>query len=373
MPNKWGTVRLDMVSYDILLFVACLGGNAMKARGKLENKVQPIVLAVKLDVEKRTERVVIGTEAEVRKALEGDTKQELLFDAERRLGQLIFDFEAQNKDEWNHHVIYPMTQGLRNKRNKVVWEGPLWDRLIEQAESDNAVSVYTANHAILYYDIERAVPIRDSVVDIFERRMMGLVNPYRGPLLDAEDGCDLLKAQEKIEKMMRAWKFDADADVQFWLPWDKCNQEVAVADSNLLPVIRYYLKSLEESGCQLRICDCCGSRFFAASGHYTLCGRGCIATKKRRNEREYLERAKINRYDKIYADSRQRMRRMVNALIAKDGVSTSRIEAAEKAYAKIREEALVMKRSIKSEEDIVRYQDWLFAQERNLKRVCEDM
>lgn len=375
MIIKWMRVSafLDIFRYGNSTAVFGLGGYAMKAGEMLENRGLPIIMAVKLDIEKRTERVLIGTEAQVRKALEGEIEQNLLYDAERRLGQLIFDFEEQRKSEWTSYVIYPMLQALRSKNSKVVWEGPLWDHLIEQAESDNAVSVYTAHNAILYYGLERAVPLRDSVVDIFERRMMGLVNPYWGSLLDAEDGGVLTYAQEKIEKMMRGWRFDVEVDVRLWLPWDKCDQEVAVADANLLPMIRYYLQTLKDSGCHLRICDCCGSRFFAASGHYTLCGKECIAVHKKRNEKEHNERAKVNRYDKIYKDSRQRMSRLVNTFIVHDGVSNDQIEVVEKAYDKIREEALKMKTSIKSEEDIVRFRDWLFVQERNLKSVCEDM
>lgn len=260
-----------------------------KANVEFTEVDQPIVMALVLDVANRKERVLIGSASDVRNKLEGEKVENIIYDEERRLGQLIFDFELQNRSDWNSNIIFPMRQALRDRCSQEVWEGPLWDLMIDKMESDNAVEVYTAHNAMLYYNAERAVPLGNRKVDIFERRMMRLVNPYHGALLDAKDGRFLLYAQEKIQEMVGKWRYSAEVEMRVWYPWNRFDMDVAIAEHDLLPLIIYYLHQLRNCGCDLRICDCCGSRFFSRSGHITLCGETCVSMNKKWNEKGHAE------------------------------------------------------------------------------------
>jgi hypothetical protein len=75
--------------------------------------------------------------------------------------------------------------------------------------------------------------------------------------------------------------------------------EAVVAVSSLLPVISYYLYKLGEWGFVFQECKACGKYFAARSRHYELCSDGCRHVKAVEAKREFDERAKESRLEKL--------------------------------------------------------------------------
>lgn len=329
---------------------------------------EKIVLAVKLDGKNSRERVVIGERRNVYRRLINREEGEVLLDAERPLGKLLYEFDEQEKDAWNGKMIRPLCEALRSFIGRVGREKLVWDLFKSQLNSGNAVTVYTGYCMCFYYTAGLTMLGDNLVALLTEGKMQELVRSFSGGFLQTEEGYSVKEGLKEIQRIENSSRFLPESHFESWNLWES-EGPCFVTEGNLLPIIREYLHWLLEKKRSIKVCDVCGERFIPSSGHHTLCD-DCKAIQKRRNEKAYDERAKENRYDKMYQKSTRHMRCCLNRFEARDDVSKEQCEEAESIYETIRTEAKQMKKAIKTEKEILQFQDWLFQQERFLDDLC---
>ena len=166
-----------------------------------------------------------------------------------------------------------------------------------------------------------------------------------------------------------------ETGLQIWYPWRKCDQEYAVVGESLLPLILYYLRRLDDWGLRIRVCEVCGKIFAASSDHYCLCGDdACKKEQNRRNKREFDGRNKGDVVEQLYQQKRDRIRRIVNQITKRKGISPDVVADAEAQYEVFRNEGKRKKGEVNSREEKEEFLDWLYERERyfeELERECK--
>lgn len=331
--------------------------------------VDAIAMVLILDKDREKERIVIGSKWNVWAHLEGKENVPIMYDKERPLGQLFFDHDIQNREEWHAQLLAPLVNALRSSRGRADKEAEAADFLKEKMGTDNAVSSLVANKALSLYWQGKSCWRKNGYINRIETQILGLTRSFQWDIVDPEGENTVETVRERVRQITEHRMYRYETDVQLWYPWRKFGQECIVAENTLLPMIMFYLNRLDDWGFCFKKCDVCGAWFVAPNGHRSLCGDECRAIQKRRNEQAYDERARENRYDKDYQRGTQRIRRMLNK-VKKRGAPEERCEELEAMYEAIREEGKKMKKEIKTEEAYRAFRDWLFAQERRMGQEC---
>lgn len=327
-----------------------------------------IVLAIVLDKKNKMERVLIGTEWNVRIRLEGNRDVPVLFDRERPLGSLILDHDSQDRGWWCAEVFIPfrdalLSQGGRKKKESADWQG-----LEAQLTSENAVSVFVAGRTLAHYCPDKKELCREQHAEALERNMLILTRSFKERLL-REDNFKLEKIMEKIGLLLHFTMMRAETDLHIWYPWKNCAQECVVVQNSLLPLLMYYLRRLDDWGLCFRVCEVCGKYFVAESGHYCLCSAACEKIQNRLNKRAFDERNKDNKPEQVYQQKRDRIRKLLNELESRENTSEGQVENAEKQYKVFRDEAKRKKKTLGDKETQFAFINWLYDQERKFEEL----
>lgn len=336
---------------------------------KQENKIQtqPVIMALMLNQDTKQERIIVGSELEVRAYLEGKTggTQPLVLD--RPLGQLIFDWDEECAAEWNDKVIYEMKSALSSRLNRKKGEQKAMAFLKEKQKSGNAISIFWAQNCLYLYEYCKKKTPDQQFTDLFESRMMALTRLCKTNILPKGKSYAVLDAIEDVYEIMRACGYRPDAHLQTIHPWRGCRTEFVIVDESVLAAILYYLKHLSEWRICFRVCDICGKYFTATSAHYSLCSDACRKEKNRINKQEFDKRAQQNMYDRDYASSTRRMRDMMKR--NRRTGSAEGYASAKLFYEQFREEAKKRKKKLKTQQEKNIFRDWLFEQEWQLEEV----
>lgn len=327
-----------------------------------------VVLALLLDKENQKERILVGTELNIRLYLEGKQDVAVLFDKERPLGTLILDHDAQERGWWGAEVLSPLRNALTYPKERNVHECTAWHHLKDMLSSDNAVSVFVAGRAMSYYCPEKNNRTNEKKADMLEKKMLLLTRSFRKPILN--DEClEWEKIMENVRELLRFTVFRHETDLRVCYPWHDCNQEFVLVEDSLLSLFLYYLRRLQDWGLCFRICEVCGKYFVAESGHYCLCSTACEKEQNRRNKQAYDERNKDNREEQTYQSKRDRIRKLLNKFSKKENVTAEMMEFAEAQYDTFRGEAKSRKRRLKTKKEKDAFVDWLYDQEREFEEM----
>ncbi|GHU89966.1 hypothetical protein FACS1894202_09010 [Clostridia bacterium] len=308
-----------------------------------EREFGRVVLALTLNRQKMTERVVIGRRDEVSLRFEqgiGD----VYFDETRPLGSFLIGLEADKDRQWNVNAAI-----LRESYAKVFpfdaqrWKiaAPVADFLAKKYDSGEPSALFAAvrtwDEYLNCYNLAHGA-------DLLTERLMTLYRPFA---LYAENR----PWEELAPGAMSAALRDTDTEVSLWYPAQKRPFEVVVAFSSLLPVIQYYLFKLNEWGYVFQQCKICGKTFVAKSRHYELCGDECRRVQALENKREFDERAKGDKLEQLHENAynywynRLRKLKKGNADNAANPKRATAVDAAFKIY---RKEAVKRKSAVKS-------------------------
>ena len=328
-----------------------------------------VVLALVLDKKNKTERVLIGTELNIRVRLEGNEDIPVLFDRERPLGSLILDHDSQDRGWWCAELFAPFREALLSRKNRKKQEYACWNVLEKQLASENAISVFIAGRTLSYYCPGKNDWSNEQYAEALERNMLILTRSFKERIL-WEDSLKLEKIMEKIGLLFRFTMMRSETDLCIWYPWKNCGQECVVVQDSLLPLLMYYLRRLDDWGLCFRVCEVCGKYFVAESGHYCLCSTACEKVQNRLNKRAFNNRNKDNKPEQVYQQKRDRIRKLLNEFESREDTSEEQTENAEKLYEAFRDEAKRKKKSLSSKEEELVFIDWLYDQELKFEKIC---
>jgi hypothetical protein len=307
-----------------------------------ERELGRVVLALTLNRQKMTERVVIGRSTEVSLRLERDVG-EVYFDETRPLGSFLIGLEADTDRQWNVNAAilresYGKVFPLDTQRWKLA--APVGNFLTKKYESGEPSAMFAA---IRTWEEYLNCFNQNHGADILTERLAALYRPFA---IYAENR----PWEELALGAMTAALRDTDAEVALWYPVKKRPFEVVAAFSSLLPVIQYYLFKLNEWGYVFQQCKICGKDFVAKSRHYELCGDECRRVQALENKREFDERAKGDKLEQLHENAYNYWYTRLRKLKKGNAADPERAAAVGAAFKVYRKEAVKRKADVKSGE-----------------------
>lgn len=336
----------------------------------IANKM-PVIFAMTIDKAHGRERIVIGEEYQVRRRIE-NRGGDVLYDAERPLGEFLFSHEEQLDKDWNAEVIFPLRKALSTAVGRKEHETSAWEFLEEKEKSLDPICIFTAHQCGRWYGENHTILGAEKSAEQFERRAMGLTRSFKKILWEEKRNYSVDQVMERMEQYTRINGDEKDTRAQVWYPGKRRNAEYLIVEDSFVPAIWYYLNHLRDWGLCFCKCCVCGKIFLASSRHYSLCGENCRKEKSRQNKREFDARARENKYDVDYKNTYQRMRNRLNGLRKTESVSQFQMEQAENGLGSFCSAAVQRKKKIKTPEDYKAFVDWLFEQERVFEKLCEN-
>ena len=102
-----------------------------------------ILIVLALDRDKMKERILIGTEQQIRFRLDGNKDNDVIYDITRPLGRFLIDFEYDKEKNWNIYGLAPLRDALHTNR----WKQPA----LEQTAGDFLAKKYLTGDPVRMY------------------------------------------------------------------------------------------------------------------------------------------------------------------------------------------------------------------------------
>lgn len=340
---------------------------------RYEPYADPFLLVLTLDRQKMKERILIGSELNIRCRLQGIPDADLLCDVTRPLGTFLAEFEHDTEGEWNRLGLMPLREALHSNR----WKQPA----LEQAAGDFLAKKYLTGDPMRMYAAyriwngylrAREPREREQACDLFIKDISRLTNAFidESPLrFDPDTG----KPETFHISSRRFGSVPVeDTRLDLWYPDNKRETECVSAYASVYPLITYYLNRLNDWGLYFRKCKVCGKVFLAKSLRFELCGDKCRKAQALQNKRDFDTRAKDNNYDLLYKNECQNWRNKINKAKKTAGFPADRLEEMQAAFEVFKKEALQRKKRIKTEKASPKeFTDWLYQQSNVIAELAD--
>lgn len=334
------------------------------------------VMALSLNREKKTERIIIGERYQVEFWLARCGGGEFYYDAELPLGTLLLEHRSQKSEDWNQYAGGLLLQALEDVESRGELENEAWSYLEPKLCEPDPITKFTAYQCWSWYHKYREWEEDAKASQAYGDDFQGLNLIYDSVLNVFFDyriweyDYDINHAWERVRRDLN--QIGRLSDLRLDVRYSEQNRggEWLVITDSLYSVLQYYLKKLMEWNLCFCECSICGKMFLAPNRHYSLCSKACHTEQNRQNKRQFDARAKENGYDVDYKNTSQRMRNSLNKLKKQAGISAERCAEVEKWFAVFRKNAVAQKKQIRNEEDRKAFQNWLFEQERKFEKFC---
>lgn len=346
-----------------------------KAFGQ-KNCTVECVMALSLNREKKTERIIIGERYQVEFWMARCGGGEFYYDAERPLGTLMLEHRTQKSGDWNQYAGGLLQQALKDVESRGELEDEAWSYLESKLREPDPITKFTAYQCWSWYHKYREWQENAKASQAYGDDFLGLNRIYNSVLNVFFDykiweyDYDIKRTWERIRRDLN--QIGRLSDLRLDVRYSEQNRggEWLVITDSFYPVLQYYLKKLMEWNLCFCECSICGKMFLAPNRHYSLCSKACHTEQNRQNKRQFDVRAKKNGYDIDYKNTSQRMRNRLNNLRKQIGASEEKYTLAENQFEVFRKDAVARKKQIRNEEDRKAFQNWLFEQEREFEKVC---
>lgn len=334
---------------------------------------EQVLLVLTLDKKKMKERILIGTEAEIRLRLSGDEEAAVLLDETRPLGTLIIEFEHDEDHRWNELGLMPLYNALHTHRwNQPKLEQTAGDFLAEQYASGDPARMYAAFRIWNGYLKARLPADRNTASENFLREASTLTLAFHtdSPLeFDADSG-----KPRRFDLTRRIWRqIPSEAlRLDLWYPDRQVTTECISIYESLYPLLIYYMNRLLDW--ELNFCKCkvCGKVFLAKSLRYELCSGKCRKAQALQNKRDFDARARKNSYDLLYKNETQNWRYKISVAKKNPDFPPDRLEEMQAAFETFKEEAKRRKRAVKEKRSSPKeFSDWILGQGSVIAQLAE--
>jgi predicted nucleic acid-binding Zn ribbon protein len=312
------------------------------------------VLAVNLDMNKKTEDIIIGEAEDVRRCLNGLPHGNFLFpDGKRDLGALVMDYAPSAIGMADIRAALVSSTG----RHKSPFFGQAVKSLAEHYRSGNPIYMFTA--LLIWQEYNRALNDKNISANLYDA-IDDITLALRFHMVDE------VKSWQEMDRRHPLRFLDADYrkfPVELFFDSDKDAREYAVTDRSPLAIAVYYLKRIYDSGRYIQTCPICGRAFVAkTAGMTTLCSDDCRRVQGKENKRRFDERAKSISYEKAskneYMYWYNRMCRLRGMGLSEKGMNN-----AEQLFDSYKNEASRRKKDVIAKKATAAdFESWLLAQ-----------
>jgi hypothetical protein len=320
------------------------------------------VLAVSLDMKKKTERIIIGELEDVRRHIRGFPHRELYYLSDNRdLGQLLMDYKPIADVAADIRAALIDSVG-KKKSPRFGWAV---DTLAEHYNSNNPIYQFTA--LLMWQEYHRAKRDKKAAESLFDTFYdITLALRFNDTLALRFNVLDSVKDWQ-VHSRSNPLRF-SDYDfrkfpVTIYFSDDKDTSEYALTDRSPLAICFYYLKRVYDSGRYIQTCPICERPFIAkTAGMRTLCSDACRRVQGRENKRRHDERAKGVSYERA---SKTAYMYWYNKMVKLRGMGLpeQKMDKAERMFKEYTDEAARWKKAVaKKKSDVAEFEAWLLSQ-----------
>jgi hypothetical protein len=314
---------------------------------------QNCVIAVSLDMKKKTEKTIIGELDDVRRCINGFPHGELYYSAARDLGQLVMDFEPIAGEIAD--IRAALMDSVGGQESPYI--AATADSLLSLYISDNPVHRFTA--LLMWQEYHRAKHDEKAAENLFDTfdnitlalrfNMIDYVTEWQG-----YDRSNPLRFSDFDFRKFPVTLYFAD---------DRQTSEYALTDKSPLALCFYYLKRVYGCGRYTQTCPICGRAFVAkTAGMRTLCSDACRRVQGRENKRRHDERAKDVSYERAGKTAYMYWYTKIVKLRGM-GLPKREIERVERLFKKYSDEARARKKAVAQRKaDAAEFESWLLSQ-----------
>ena len=334
-------------------------------------RMLPIIMALSLNREKNTERIIVGRVDQVSNRMAGIRDAEVLCDQERPLGTFLFEHEKQMSGLWNENIL-TLGESLTSPFGRKEKEDAALAFLESEWKTGEPLRIFTAYQCWYWYRYYWNQKGYGGKEKLYEDQMENLVRSFNIKLWKDPTGT-VEEAWKQVQFSVRRTGTLLDSKVEIWYPDRFREREWLIISHSFYPALQYYLKQIQQWNICVCQCDYCGKLFLAPSRHYSLCSELCKKAKNRKNKQEFDERARENGYDKDYKNTCQRMRNRLDKMKKQLDISQESRIKARAMFETFRDEAIKKKKSIHSDAEYRQFRNWMFEKERELEKYIDDL
>ena len=266
---------------------------------------QNCVLALRIDIKKQVEQILLGEFGEVRRTVNGSDSAAAVINTERPIGSLVID------------CCHPMALTISNIRASLcigdTQDPTLWNQSMNELnqlyKSDNPCFKFFALRIWQEYIFRKEKSKAHSLIRSNEKKPFShLIDFIENLTLPVRFSLESLvkEAQSCFDKTPLE-NFDntlLDGTANFFFAHTKEFQEYIVADTDLMPLVVYSLKAIYGNHQYFQRCKVCNKLFLAHTANIpTLCSNECRRTQSRLNKQKYDHIKKNISYEKDYKNS----------------------------------------------------------------------
>ncbi len=233
-------------------------------------------------VTKNAERVLIGTEVDIKRQLEGKEDANLVYDETRPFGTLLFSLDTDPKGGWATAVYMlmeaqklmhtPAVSRIASKSTAPDFEKIALDILSEKCDSEDPICQFVAMRIWYGYWIHRG---KKSPYDCaqFLQSMQNLIRPfsshhnYAEEMIHVTSNNSIFHHTKELEP--------CDRQLVLYHIQNEVDQDCVLVDESLIPLEKYYLSKFDKWKKYIVRCKICSRLFMADTLRYELCSDEC--------------------------------------------------------------------------------------------------
>ena len=315
-----------------------------------------IVLALILDMKRKKERILIGSENRIESHLRGSEEDDIYYDRIAPLGNLLMNFHQDTDRTWNQYGFMPLWDALHtNRKKQPELEATAFNFLRSKYEGGYPLDTYAAIRISDGYLNARLPKDRNRAAESFNIKM----SKIKDGLMDWTD--EMIRTPKKFYGENSFSKEAVRMDL--WYPIGSIEPECVLAYDSILPVIIFYHNRLLAAGLNIRKCKVCGKSFLAGSLKYGICSERCRKKQNTIKKREFDARATENGYDRTYKNECQRWRNYIHRAEKNADFSIEKLQKMKSAFKDFKTDALRKKSQVKKgAQDVKEFEGWIIQQ-----------
>ena len=329
-----------------------------------EREYGRVVFALTLDRKKLAERIIIGRVDEVRRFLNGGDG-DILYEGTRPLGSLLLTFESDINGDWNKNILTLCESYAKLFPQSARWKmvAPVQKFLTEKYNSGEPSAMFASIRTWEDYLVHFR---KNHGADLLSGNLFTLYKPFRvyG---------EYRPWQEESTAALSVALQNGESAVELWYPVKKRMFETVVTSSSFLPIIFYYTHKIKEWKFVFQHCKICNEHFLARSRHYELCSDECRKKKASTTKKEYNERTKDDKLEKLYETTYHYWYNRLKKLRKGKHANPENAAAFKIEFDTFRKEAVKRKTAVKNKQiSLADFSAWLVQQENLADKLMDE-
>lgn len=331
-------------------------------------RTEHCAMALSLDMERQTERIIIGEIKEISRYFEGCVEPEpaILADEVRPMGTMISElFETRPMDATDAATGFrPDT--VRHRPDLLEKAARVTEELYA---SDNLVWRFAALRLWQEYQAVKDLPETSEIND----RLDQIIYPVRTSHEQQIKSWHMVYTYSDLYRFLGGEYFDFPA----WVMYQAGRPMTVyhVTDFSILPLYVHYLNTVYTKQAFFQYCKRCGRLYVAQTAKVKgFCSEGCRKAQQRENRKRYDDRVKGDAAESNYRAAYMYWYNRMKKLRRDPDVDAGRMAELEMAFKAFRDEATERKRDVQRKKaDVGAFMAWLDEQRGRFDELAEGL